>query len=64
MSYQSEAALEQQFIDQLKKQGCDCVLWSRKRRAGFVSRQGIYESPLPRPTLDCGTKRPKLVKKF
>ena len=27
------------------KQGCDCVSWSRKRRAGFVSRQGVYESP-------------------
>jgi len=27
------------------KQGCDCVAWSRKRRAGFVSRQGVYESP-------------------
>jgi len=29
------------------KQGCDCVAWSRKHRAGFVSRQGVYESPRP-----------------
>ncbi|WP_368272541.1 hypothetical protein, partial [Enterocloster lavalensis] len=27
------------------KQGCDCVAWSRKRRTGFISRQGVYESP-------------------
>jgi len=27
------------------KQGCDCVTWSRKRRTGFISRQGVYESP-------------------
>ena len=27
------------------KQGYDCVSWSRKRRAGFISRQGVYESP-------------------
>jgi len=26
------------------KQGCDCVAWSRKRRTGFISRQGVYES--------------------
>ena len=25
------------------KQGCDCVAWSRKRRTGFISRQGVYE---------------------
>ena len=43
------------------KQGCDCVSWSRKRRAGFVSRQGVYESPVPRPTPDFGTKCPELV---
>ena len=29
------------------KQGCDCVAWSRKRRTGFISRQGVYESPRP-----------------
>ena len=27
------------------KQGCACVAWSRKRRTGFISRQGVYESP-------------------
>jgi len=41
------------------KQGCDCVAWSRKRRTGFISRQGVYESP--RPTPDYGTKCPELV---
>ena len=29
------------------KQGCACVAWSRKRRSGFNSRQGVYESPRP-----------------
>ena len=29
------------------KQGCDCVAWSRKRKTGFISRQGVYESPRP-----------------
>ena len=29
------------------KQGCDCVAWSRKRRTGFISRQGVYECPRP-----------------
>ena len=29
------------------KQGCDCVAWSRKRRTGFISRQGVYESLRP-----------------
>ena len=29
------------------KQGCDCVAWSHKRRTGFISRQGVYESPRP-----------------
>ncbi|WP_417402259.1 S-layer homology domain-containing protein [Hominenteromicrobium sp.] len=24
------------------KQGCDCVAWSRKRRTGFISRQGVW----------------------
>ena len=33
------------------KQGCACVAWSRKRRSGFIGRQGVYESPVPRPTL-------------
>ena len=33
------------------KQGCACVTWSRKRRSGFIGRQGVYESPVPRPTL-------------
>ena len=33
------------------KQGCACVAWSRKRRSGFISRQGVYESPVLRPTL-------------
>ena len=31
------------------------------RRAGFVSRQGVYKSPVPRPTLDYGTKCPELI---
>jgi len=44
-----------------KKQGCDCVAQSRKRRTGFVSRQGVYESPVPRPSPDFGTKCPELV---
>ena len=43
------------------KQGCDCVAWSRKRRTGFISRQGVYESPVPRPMPDYGTKCPELV---
>ena len=43
------------------KQGCDCVAWSRKRRTSFSSRQGVYESPVPRPTPDYGTKCPELV---
>jgi len=29
------------------KQGCDCVAWSRKRKTGFISRQGVYENPHP-----------------
>ncbi|WP_182430319.1 hypothetical protein [Clostridium sp. AM34-9AC] len=29
------------------KQGCDCAAWSRKRRTGFISRQGVYECPRP-----------------
>ena len=42
------------------KQGCACVAWSRKRRSGFISRQGVYESPRPSsyaPT--CGQSVPK-----
>jgi len=42
------------------KQGCACVAWSRKRRSGFISRQGVYESPCPStyaPT--CGQSVPK-----
>ena len=27
-----------------RKQGCDCVACSRKRRTGFISRQGGYEN--------------------
>ncbi len=30
-----------------EKQDCDCMAWSRKRRTGFISRQGVYESPRP-----------------
>ena len=37
------------------------MAWSRKRRTGFSSRQGVYESPVPRPTPDYGTKCPELV---
>ncbi|MFR7849039.1 MAG: gluconolactonase [Coprococcus phoceensis] len=43
------------------KQGCDCVAWSRKRRTGFISRQGYMKAPVPRPTPDFGTKYPELV---
>ena len=42
------------------KQGCACVAWSRKRRSGLISRQGVYESPRPAfyaPT--CGQSVPK-----
>ena len=35
-------------------------LGSRKQRAGFSSRQGVYESPVPRPPSPAyGTKCPK-----
>lgn len=27
-----------------EKQDCVCVAWSRKRRAGFISRQGIMKA--------------------
>ena len=43
------------------KQGCACVAWSRKRRSGLISRQGVYESPSSSsyaPT--CGQSVPKL----
>ncbi|MFR5393693.1 MULTISPECIES: hypothetical protein [Lachnospiraceae] len=43
------------------KQGCDCVAWSRKRRTGFSSRQGVYESPVPRPMPDYRTKCPSRI---
>ena len=43
------------------KQGCDCVAWSRKRRTSFISRQGVYESPVPRPMPDYGTKCPSRI---
>ncbi|MDU2007085.1 MAG: hypothetical protein E6731_14075 [Lachnospiraceae bacterium] len=43
------------------KQGCDCVAWSRKRRTGFISRQGVYESPVPRPAPNYGTKYPRQI---
>ena len=39
------AAGEGKGIFTAGKQGCDCVAWSRKRRTGFISRQGVYESP-------------------
>ena len=45
------AAGEGKGIFTAGKQGCDCVAWSRKRRTGFISRQGVYENPVPRPTL-------------
>ena len=41
------AAGEGKGIFTAGKQGCDCVAWSRKRRTGFASRQGVYESPRP-----------------
>ena len=41
------AAGEGKGIFTAGKQGCDCVAWSRKRRTGFISRQGVYECPRP-----------------
>ena len=32
------------------KQGCDCMAWSRKRRTGFISRQGYMKALVPRRT--------------
>ena len=43
------------------KQGCDCVAWSCKRRVGFISRQGVYESPRPSSYAGLRTKCPELV---
>jgi len=43
------------------KQICDCVAGSHKRKAGFISRQGVYESPVPRPMPDYGTKCPSWI---
>ena len=55
------AAGEGKGIFTAGKQGCDCVAWSRKRRTGFISRQGVYESPVPRPMPDYGTKCPSRI---
>ena len=41
------AAGEGKGIFTAGKQDCDCVAWSRKRRTGFISRQGVYECPRP-----------------
>jgi len=41
------AAGEGKGIFTAGKQGCDCVARSRKRRTGFISRQGVYECPRP-----------------
>ena len=42
------------------KQGCACVAWSRKRRSGLISRQGVYESPSSSSyTPTCGQSVPK-----
>ena len=41
------AAGEGKGIFTAGKQGCDCAAWSRKRRTGFISRQGVYECPRP-----------------
>ena len=41
------AAGEGKAFEAAGKQGCDCMAWSRKRRAGFISRQGVYKSPRP-----------------
>ena len=53
-------AFEAARFEAARKQGCACVAWSRKRRSGFISRQGVYESPRPSsyaPT--CGQSVPK-----
>ena len=54
------AAGEGKGIFTAGKQGCACVAWSRKRRSGFNSRLGVYESSRPSsyaPT--CGQSVPK-----
>ena len=54
-------AFEAARFEAARKQGCACVAWSRKRRSGFNSRLGVYESPRPSsyaPT--CGQSVPKL----
>ena len=38
------AAEEGKGIFTAGKQGCDCMAQSRKRRTGFISRQGVYGS--------------------
>ncbi len=58
------AAGEGKGIFTAGKQGCDCVARSRKRRTGFISRQGVYESPVPRPTPNYGTKCPRRIATF
>ena len=39
---------------------CDCVSWSRKHRVGFISRQGVYESPSLVPRRTSGQNVPNL----
>jgi len=34
----------EELIGAAGKQGCDCVAWSRKRRAGFISRQTFSQN--------------------
>ena len=46
------------------KQGCDCVAWSHKRRAGFISRQGVYECPRPSSYAELWDKVGLLTKWF
>jgi len=46
------------------KQVCDCVAWSRKRRTGFASRQGVYESPRPSSHAGLRDKMDLLTKWF
>ena len=44
------AAGEGKGIFTAGKQGCDCAAWSRKRRTGFISRQGYMKALVPRRT--------------
>jgi len=46
------------------KQGCDCVAWSRKRKTGFISRQGVYENPHPSSYTGLRDKMDLLTKWF